>query len=83
MVNHPNRSRRTRQEADKLARKLGCTLEYWRTPHGKHVNIFLPEGMVLEGSTDCDVLHHECELWEDIWPGVSQELRALGMDPAP
>lgn len=77
MTNHPNRSRRTRREAETLARKSGCTLEYWRTGHAKHVTIYLPEGNTLDGIGDCDVLHHECELDEDIWPGVSQELRGL------
>lgn len=83
MVNHPNRSKRTRQEAGKLAHKLGCTLEYRRTRYGKHVDIQLPEGMKMDGTLDVDSLHHECELWEDIWPGVVQELRALAMEPMP
>lgn len=84
MVNHPNRSKRTRKEANALAKQLGCTLEYWKQPHGfKHVHIYLPEGMVLQGSSDCDVLHHECLPDEDIWPGVVDELRALIMDPKP
>jgi hypothetical protein len=71
----------TRAEAGRLARRLGCALEYRRTGYAKHVDIQLPEGMKMEGTLDVDALHHECELWEDIWPGVVQELQALGMEP--
>jgi hypothetical protein len=70
----------TKAEAGKLARKLGCALEYRRTRNGKHVDIQLPDGMKMEGTIDVDALYHECELWEDIWPGVVQELRSLKLD---
>ena len=30
--------------------------------------------MKMAGSIGVDLLHHECELDEDIWPGVWQEL---------
>jgi hypothetical protein len=69
-----------RQRAHRLARRLGCTLEYRRASYAKMVDIRLPEGAKMAGSIDCDVLHHECELWEDIWPGVLQELQDLEME---
>ena len=71
----------TKAEAGKLARRLGCALGYRRTRNGKHVDIRLPEGMKMEGTLYVDALYHECELWEDIWPGVVQELKALSLEP--
>jgi hypothetical protein len=52
-------------------------LEYRRTRHAKHVDITLPEGMVYDDNPGLDALHHECELDEDIWPGVVADLKVL------
>ena len=68
-------------KAHKLAAALGCTIEYRRTRHAKHADIYLPAGTRMEGSLDCDALHHECELDEDIWPGVLQDLQTLNIEP--
>ena len=60
----------TRSKCQSLARKLGCELEYNRRRHSRQVEIYLPAGMKMAGTIDVDALHHECELDEDIWPGV-------------
>ena len=70
-----------RNKAHRLAQKLGCDLEFHRHRNGKSVDIYLPDGMKMTGTRDVDALHHECELWEDIWPGVVQELESLEMSP--
>jgi hypothetical protein len=70
-----------REKARRLAKQLGCTLEYRRSRCAKHVDIDLPEGTKMAGTLDVDGLHHECELDEDIWPGVVQELAALELEP--
>lgn len=67
----------TRQKAQSLANKLGCTLDYTRS-RAKHVTIYLPEGTEFDGNPGLDVLHHECELDEDIWPGVIADLETIG-----
>ncbi len=67
----------TRQKAAALAKRLGCTLDYERKRHSKHVTIYLPEGAEFDGNTGLDVLHHECELDEDIWPGVIADLKVF------
>jgi len=77
----------TRRRCSTLARKLGCTLEYWRHRwHGggaQHVDITLPEGLQVFGNRGLDALHHECPLDENIWPGVFADLQMLdgGMEP--
>lgn len=72
----------SRTEAHKLANQLGATLEYRRkTWHGggcKSVDIYLPEGIVYDCNEGLDALHKECELDEDIWPYVVDDLRACG-----
>lgn len=70
-----------RQKARRLAQRLGCSLSYYRSRHAKHVDITLPVGMKMAGTQDVDALHHECELDEDIWPGVLDELQGLELDP--
>lgn len=70
-----------RQKAHRLARRLGCSLSYYRSRHAKHVDITLPDGMKMAGTQDVDALHHECELDEDIWPGVLDELQGLEVEP--
>jgi hypothetical protein len=70
-----------RDEARRLARRLGCTLEYQATRHAKHVTIYLPEGSQMADNPGLDVLHHESELDEDIWPGVVDELKKLQIEP--
>ena len=65
----------SRQEAYRLAKRLGATLEYWRTGSTKHVNICFPEGFCFDGNEGLDALHHEFELDEDIWPGVVTDLQ--------
>jgi len=67
----------SRQKATVLAARLGCTLDYQRTRHGKHVTIYLPEGMEFDDNPGLDVLHHECELDEDIWPVVIADLQVM------
>lgn len=64
----------TRQKAAALAKQLGCTLDYHRTGSTRHVTIYLPEGAEWDGNPGLDVLHHECELDENIWPGVIDDL---------
>lgn len=70
----------TRQKAYALARRTGCTLDYQRTEHAKHVTIYLPEGAEFDGNPGLDVLHHECELEDDIWPGVVADLQIIAED---
>jgi hypothetical protein len=72
----------TRSKCHTLARKLGCELAYSRR-RLKHVEIYLPAGMKMAGTIDVDALHDECELDEDIWPGVFADLETLdgGMEP--
>lgn len=70
----------SRRQAYRLAERLGCTLDYYRN-RAKHVDITLPEGMKMADTIDVDALHHECELDEDIWPGVVQELEQLHLEP--
>lgn len=67
----------SRKIANTLAAKIGCSLEYERTEHVKHVTIYLPEGAEFDGNPGLDVLHHECELDEDIWPGVIADLLVM------
>jgi len=66
-----------RRTAERLATKLGCTLEYRRTRYAMSVTIHLPEGSSWDDNPGLDVLHHECELDEDIWPGVIADLEAF------
>lgn len=66
-----------RQRAVALAKRLGVVLDYERTEHAKHVTIYLPDGKVFDGNPGLDVLHHECELDEDIWPGVVADLEVM------
>ena len=68
------------QRAYALANRVGATLEYQRTCHAKHVTIYLAEGTEFDGNPGLNVLHHECELEEDIWPGVISDLEIIG-DP--
>jgi hypothetical protein len=67
MIDHKAAARR-------VARQLGATLAYRRTAHAQHVDIYLPKGMEFDGNEGLDALHHECELDEDIWPGVLADL---------
>jgi hypothetical protein len=67
----------TRRVAERLAAKLGCTLKYQRTGSTKHVTIYLPEGSAWDDNHGLDVLHHECELDEDIWSGVVADLKVF------
>jgi len=77
----------TRPKCQSLARKLGCELEYrrhrWHGGGAQHVDITLPAGMQVALNPGLDALHHECELDEDIWPGVYADLQMLdgGMEP--
>jgi hypothetical protein len=70
-----------RCEARKLAQRVGATLEYERKRwHGggvQTVDIYLAEGTCFDGNDGLDALHHECELDDDIWPGVLDDLRSL------
>jgi hypothetical protein len=68
------------RKARYLAKKLGCDLSYHRG-RCHVVDIDLPDGMKMAGTRDVDSLHHECELHEDIWPGVIQELETLEIEP--
>jgi hypothetical protein len=74
----------TRSSAFKLAKQLGVELEFYRKRwHGGGVqvcNLYLPEGMVFDGNEGLDALHHECELDDDIWPGVLADLESLKED---
>jgi hypothetical protein len=70
----------TRQKAYALAKRAGCTLEYERWSSSKHVTIYLPEGREFDGNPGLDVLHHECELEDDIWPGVIADLEIIAED---
>jgi hypothetical protein len=72
----------TKSRCHTLARKLGCDLEYTRN-RAKHVDIRLPAGLQVAGNPGLNALHHECELSEDIWPGVYEDMRDLegGMEP--
>lgn len=71
----------TRQKAAALAKRAGCTLDYqqrrWHGGGVKEVTIYLPEGIVFDGNPGLDVLHHECELEDDIWPGVVADLEII------
>lgn len=71
----------TRQKAAALAKRLGCTLDYQRTEHAKHCTIYLPTGVEFDGNPGLDALHHECELDEDIWPGVIADLQHIAACP--
>lgn len=66
----------SRQKAYALAKRLGVTLEYERQ-RSKHVTIYLPEGMVFDENEGLDVLHHECELDDDIWSYVIDDLEHM------
>ena len=74
----------TRQRCYTLAKRLGVTLEYQRRLwHGggvKSCDITLPEGFWFDGNEGLDALHHECELDEDIWPGVYADLQVIKND---
>lgn len=70
-----------RHKAHRLAGKLGIELSYYRSRNAKHVDITLPEGKKMAGTEDVDALHHECELDEDIWPGVAHELCSIELEP--
>lgn len=70
-----------RRVAQALARRVGATLEYERKRwHGggvQTVDIYLARGTCFDGNEGLDALHHECELDEDIWPGVIADLTIL------
>lgn len=70
-----------RTQTHRLAKRVGATLTYSRKRwHGggvQVVDIALPEGTCFDGNESLDALHHECELDEDIWPGVLADLRTL------
>ncbi len=72
------------QRAYALAKHIGATLEYRRTGSAKHVDIQFAIGTAFDGNDGLDALHHECELDEDIWPGVIDDLRvAAGLASRP
>ena len=70
-----------RAEARRLAKRVGATLTYsrkrWHGGGAQSVDISLPEGTCFDGNEGLDELHHECELGEDIWPGVLADLRTM------
>jgi hypothetical protein len=71
----------TRQACYALAKKLDVGINYYtRKWHGGGVRVCdltLPEGSSFDGNEGLDELHHECELDEDIWPGVYQDLETI------
>ena len=70
----------SRQKAYALAKRIGATLEYrrhrWHGGGAQHVDIQFSEGFCFDGNEGLDALHHECELDENIWPGVVADLEA-------
>ena len=67
----------SRQKTAALAKRLGVTLDDQRPRHARRVTIYLPAGMVFDKNPGLDVPHHECELDENIWPGVIDDLEAI------
>jgi hypothetical protein len=66
----------SRQKAAAVAKRLGVTLDYQRAPRPARHDL-LPAGMVFGKNPGLGVLHHECELDENIWPGVIHDLEAI------
>lgn len=83
----PPRATRSKQdimgekEACRIAKLIGgmviSSRKHWHGGGVHIVDIYLPEGMDFDGNPGLDALHHECELDEDIWPGVIADLKSL------